>query len=108
MREAEPRPVFTKKSAPNLRRLDMHEALRLHTLPQPPQSLVATQPPSPWVNAPMASVFDSDDEEKYSCLNFLHSYRRKSSEGREFGKGTSVGFKRGRSTKASESHSLWI
>ncbi|KAI5461011.1 hypothetical protein BGZ63DRAFT_405446 [Mariannaea sp. PMI_226] len=106
MREAEPRPVFTKKSAPNLRRSEMHDPLRLHTLPQPPKSLVATQPP--WLNASMTSAFDSDDEDKYSCLNFLHSYRRKSSEERQFSKGNSSGFKRGRSTNASESHSVWI
>ncbi|KAI5455897.1 hypothetical protein BGZ63DRAFT_397542, partial [Mariannaea sp. PMI_226] len=89
VRGSESRPLFTKKSAPSLRRSDMYEILRLPKLPQPS-----------WGNTPMASAFDSSDDEKYGCFNFLRIYRRKSSERYRFGKNNSLSFKRCRSNNA--------
>ncbi|KAI5456208.1 hypothetical protein BGZ63DRAFT_397005 [Mariannaea sp. PMI_226] len=99
VRGSESHPLYTKKSAPSIRRSDLYEILRLPKLPQPP-----------WGNTPMPSAFGSDDEEKYSCFNFLRIYQRKSSERCRFGKNNSLSFKRCRSKNAFSlsSPSIWI
>ncbi|KAH6896519.1 hypothetical protein B0T10DRAFT_583079 [Thelonectria olida] len=82
MPSSEPRPVLTKKSAPNLRRAAKPEPLELPPLPQPP-----------WLDTAAHSYFDNKDDEKYILFGFLRIHRRGSSEGNGSNKKRSLSFR---------------
>ncbi|KAH6876690.1 hypothetical protein B0T10DRAFT_196230 [Thelonectria olida] len=94
--DSDPAPVFTKKSAPNLRR-----ATKLEPLQLPPLHQLPLLPPLyqlPLVPRRDDPVFAHDDGGKCRRFGFLRIHRRGSSEGRGSSKNNSLAFKWRRSS----------